>query len=96
VGSMFFYYAGAGLTYPVAVAQSITLTPFATVGFSGGKLDYQSGYTFLLPALDVGASAEWALSERLRLAAALSYRHVFDPTLPGSFIQLHLGAGYIF
>jgi TolB-like protein len=93
---MFFYFAGTGLTYPIAVLPKLHIMPFATFGMSGGRLYHQEGYNFAIGALDTGVSAEYSLTERWRLAVSISYRHVFDKFVTGSFLQTYWGAGYVF
>jgi len=96
VDGMFFYFAGTGLTYPLAVLPRVKIMPFAAFGISGGRLYYQEGYNFAMGALDTGVSAEYALADRWNLAASISYRHVFDKFVAGSFLQTYLGVGYAF
>lgn len=93
---MLFYYVGLGFTHSFQLPKKITVLPFATVGTSGGRLYYQEGFGFFMPAVDVGVSAEYWLSDRWRLASSLSIRHIFDKYVPGTFVQFHVGAGYVF
>jgi len=95
--SMFFYFAGGGLTYAFDLPLKLRVYPHAVVGFSGGSLTTPAGgFGFFLPALDVGGTFEYALVGRWRLAASLSYRHIFDPFVTGAFLQMHIGVGYGF
>ncbi|MBX3720207.1 MAG: hypothetical protein KF713_00060 [Turneriella sp.] len=96
VDGMFFYFAGMGLTYPLAVLPKVKIMPFAALGISGGRLYYQEGYNFAIGALDTGVSSQYVLTDRWHLAASISYRHVFDKFVAGSFIQMYLGVGYAF
>lgn len=96
ISGMWFYYSGLGLTYPVRIPKQVIISPFATVGMSGGRLYYQDGYDFFLPAIDTGVSADYPITDKWRVAAALSFRHTFDKFVPGSFIQLHFGVNHVF
>jgi TolB-like protein len=96
VNGMFFYFAGAGITYSIATFHKLNVMPFAAFGVSGGRLYYQEGFNFIIGALDTGFSAEYALTEKWRLAASISYRHVFDKYVAGSFLQTYWGVGYVF
>jgi hypothetical protein len=87
---------GGGITYPISLPEKFKLLPFAAFGFSGGRLNYQGGYSFFEAGLDLGATAEYLLNERWRLATALSFRYLFDKFVPGSFLQFNFGLGYVF
>ncbi|MBS0616957.1 MAG: hypothetical protein JSR44_02125 [Spirochaetes bacterium] len=95
--SMFFYFGGAGLSYAFDLPLKLKVYPHAVFGFSGGSLTTPVGSSsFMLPAFDVGGTFERALVGNWRLAASLSYRHIFDPFVTGSFVQAHIGVGYGF
>jgi len=96
VNSMIFYFVGTGLTYSFRLPKGIQLLPFAAFGFSGGRLNYQSGYSFLQAGLDVGLTAEYPMNTNWHLTAAIYYRHILDKYVPGMFLQSALGVGYNF
>lgn len=96
ITSMIFYFVGAGFTYPFHLPKGIQLLPFAAFGFSGGRLNYQSGYSFLEAGMDAGFAAEYAMSANWHISASIYYRHIFDKYVPGGFLQSAIGAGYNF
>lgn len=94
VTGMLFYSGGLGLVYNQPMPYGFRALPYFNVGFTGGRLYYQNGYDFFVPSLDLGVSVEKPINEFWRLAGSLSFRHLMDKYVPGSFIQFYLGVGY--
>lgn len=94
VTGMLFYSGGLGLVYNQPIPYGFRVLPYFTAGFTGGRLFYQNGYDFFVPSLDLGISVEKSINDLWRFAGSLSFRHLLDKYVPGSFLQFYIGVGY--
>jgi len=87
-----FFYAQAGLAYPISLFRSLMFSPFVAWGAHGVKVDS----FFIHPSVDAGFNIDWYFMKDIGLSTSFSVSYLFDNDVTTLFVQIFVGAAFRF